>query len=676
MENLGTLAILVAFCLAVYSAVASLVAYKAKNQFLQVSAERSTYATWFLLTVAGGLLLNALMQDDFRLSYVAQRSNRAMEWYYKLAAWWGGQEGSLLFWNWILATYTVVVAWMNRFKFRAMMPIVLFILAATQAFFLSLIVFEAQPFQVLTQGGPTPIAVPDGNGLNPLLQYWSMVIHPPFLYLGFVGFIVPFAFAMGHLVTKTPGDAWIHTTRRWSLVTWMFQTTGIILGAGWAYVVLGWGGYWAWDPVENASFLPWLTATAFLHSVMMQEKKGMMKVWNMVLVSSTFFLCIFGTFLTRSGLVSSVHAFASSPVGPYFVWYLAIGVTATILLIVSRLDYLKTEQSLESVLSRESAFMFNNLVLVASCFSILWGTLFPKISEYVKNEVVSVGAPYFNKINIPLGLLLLFLTGVGPLIAWRRSSFEALKKAFLWPTILATLGTAALFVGGMRHVYALISLFLCMFVTGTILSEFIKGAGAIATKESLSWVRGVVELTHRNTRRYGGYIVHLGIVAMFVGFTGAAFNQSNFVEVGEGAEFPIAAYQVKVDKVVAGENENYSFIRSNLTVNKDGQFFANLNPERRVYKSQRQSTGEVAVHRTLSEDLYINFAGPSNDQNVNRFVIQAYTFPLVSWVWIGFWVVLFGSIICLIPAKTKLIYAKTEIVAQEGAAASEASLVR
>ncbi len=311
-----------------------------------------------------------------------------------------------------------------------MMPYVTAVLMVTLGFFLMLITFVVSPFQVL-MAGKGIIDAGDGQGLNPLLQYWTMVIHPPMLYLGYVGFTVPFAFALGSLITKQPGESWIHVTRRWTLVTWMFQTTGILLGAGWAYAVLGWGGYWGWDPVENASLLPWITATAFLHSVMMQEKKGMMKVWNMVLVSSTFFLCIFGTFLTRSGVVQSVHAFAQSPLGPYFVTFLAIFIAGVVYLILNRLDFLKSESQLESVLSRESSFLFNNLILLASCFAVLWGTLFPVITEAVIGEKVSVDAPFFNRVNIPIGLGLMLLTGVGPLIAWRKSSFESLKKSSL-----------------------------------------------------------------------------------------------------------------------------------------------------------------------------------------------------------------------------------------------------
>ncbi len=353
---------------------------------------------------------------------------------YKFASWWGGQAGSLLLWAWLLSLYSAIITFQNRRKFRDMMPWTVAILMFVQGFFNLLIAFIVSPFDVLVQGSGI-VDVGDGQGLNPLLQYWTMVIHPPILYLGYVGFTVPFAFAMASLITKQKGEEWIHTTRRWSVVTWFFQSTGILLGAGWAYAVLGWGGYWGWDPVENASLLPWLTSTAFLHSVIMQEKKGMMKVWNMVLVAATFFLCIFGTTLTRTGLVSSVHAFAQSPIGVYFFTFLAIGIAGTIYLILDRLEYLKTETRLESVLSRESTFLFNNLILVASCFSVLWGTLFPVISEAVTGEKISVDAPFFNKVNVPIGLFLLFLTGVGPLIAWRRSSVESLKRAFFWPTV-------------------------------------------------------------------------------------------------------------------------------------------------------------------------------------------------------------------------------------------------
>jgi cytochrome c-type biogenesis protein CcmF len=660
MENIGALSILLAFCFAVYAVVASVTGRLKKNSFLIVSGQRAVYSVWLLLTVAAGLLIYSLLTGDFRLAYVAAHTDSSMSKIYKFTAWWGGQEGSLLLWSWLLSTYSAVVVFMNRRKFRDMMPWVTSVLMVTETFFLSLIAFVLSPFGVL-QAGRGNIVDGVGQGLNPLLQYWTMVIHPPMLYLGYVGFTVPFAFALGSLITKQPGDAWIHTTRRWTIVTWLFQSAGILLGQGWAYAVLGWGGYWAWDPVENASLLPWITATAFLHSVMMQEKKGMMKVWNMVLISGTFFLCIFGTFLTRSGVVSSVHAFAQSPIGKYFVMFLAVGIAATVILILERLKYLKSEARLESVVSRESSFMFNNLILVASCFAVLWGTMFPVISEAVTGEKISVDAPFFNRINIPIGLALIFLTGVGPLIAWRRSSLESLKRAFLIPTIagLALIVLLAV-LGAYEHPYALVSFGLCMFVTATVLIEFWKGASAIRAKNGIGFIPAAIELTHRNTRRYGGYLVHMGIVFMFIGYTGAAFNQDITKEVAPGGNTDVGHYNLHIANIQSGENDTYAWQRLAVDVSRNGSALGTLFPERRLYKASQQPTSEVSIRRRLNEDFYINFAGLSADNR--RAVIQAYVFPLVSWIWIGFWVLAFGTIVCLIPNKVRLSYARTQVV--------------
>jgi cytochrome c-type biogenesis protein CcmF len=663
MENLGTLAILLAFCFAIYAVIGSVAGKLGRRPFLVLSAERAVYCVWALLTVAASLLVYSLIAGDFRLSYVAEHSNKSMELPYKFASWWGGQEGSLLLWAWLLSTYTSVLVFQNRRKFREMMPYVTAVLMTTEAFFLTLISFVEPPFKVL-MAGKGIVDAGDGQGLNPLLQYWTMVIHPPMLYLGYVGFAVPFAFAMGSLITKQPGDGWINTTRRWTLVTWMFQTTGVLLGAGWAYAVLGWGGYWGWDPVENASLLPWITATAFLHSVMMQEKKGMMKVWNMVLVSSTFFLCIFGTFLTRSGVVQSVHAFAQSSLGRYFVTFLAVGIAATLYLILNRLDYLKSEAQLESVLSRESSFLFNNLILLASCFAVLWGTLFPVITEAINGEKISVDAPFFNRVNIPIGLGLMLLTGVGPLIAWRKSSIESLKRAFFWPTVAGLALAAGLFAMGVRHFYALVSFALCTFVAVTVVIEFFKGALAIRGKEGQNIFAAMVELTHRNTLRYGGYLVHMGIVFMFIGFTGKAFDLDKTVQVSKGDKVNLGAYQLTIGPTESGKNENYSWDILNVGVMKNGSDLGTLRPERRLYFASRQPTSNVAIRRRLNEDLYLNFAGASNDGEGT--VLQSYVFPLVSWIWIGYWGVLIGTIICLIPSKSRLVYPRTEVVTVAG----------
>jgi cytochrome c-type biogenesis protein CcmF len=659
MENVASLAVLLAFCAAIYALLASVVGRIRRKPFLIVSGERAVYSVWALLTVSSGILVYALVTGDFRFSYVAQHSNHGMPLLYKFAAWWGGQEGSLLFWSWLLSTYSAVVVFTNRRKHRDMMPYVVGVLMFVQTFFLILNNFVVSAFKMLSLEGSIT-AVQDGNGLNPLLQYPAMAIHPPMLYLGYVGFTVPFAFAIASLITRQPGDAWIHTTRRWTLVTWLFQSTGVMLGMAWAYHVLGWGGYWGWDPVENASVLPWLSGTAFLHSVMMQEKKGMMKVWNIVLISATFLLCIFGTSLTRTGLVSSVHAFAQGPLGKYFFSFLAICIAGIAYLIVDRLQYLKSESELESVISRESSFLFNNLILLASCFAVLWGTLFPVISESISHEKIALEVGWFNKLMVPLGLFLLLLTGVGPLFAWRRTSWESLRRNFQWPGIASLVLVAALLAAGMRSFYALISFGFCLFVTLTVLMEFYRGGHAIAVKNNMNLLRATLELTHRNTRRYGGYLVHMGIVLIFIGFTGAAFNAKDVKEMNIGDTLKLGHYDLKMADLKEGENENYEWHRATVLVSRDGDVLGTLEPEKRFYKASRQGTSEVGVRPRLNEDLYLNFGGMSDDGT--RAVIQAYIFPLVSWIWIGGLVLIGGTLVCLVPSKVKMQYARTEVL--------------
>jgi cytochrome c-type biogenesis protein CcmF len=657
MENVGALALLLAFCISLYAIAASVVGTLKKKPFLVLSGERAVVGVWLLISTAAGILIYSMMTGDMRLAYVASHTNHAMPAFYKFAAWWGGQEGSLLFWSWILSTYGAVVVLTNRGRHRSLMPWVLAILSTVQVFFLILNAFVVSPFQVLAVD-KVITSVPDGMGLNPLLQYWAMVIHPPMLYLGYVGFVVPFAFAMASLITKAPGESWIHTTRRWTIVTWLFQGTGVMLGSAWAYHVLGWGGYWMWDPVENASLLPWLAATAFLHSVMMQEKKGMMKVWNMVLIASTFFLCIYGTFLTRSGIISSVHAFAESPIGKFFVLFLAMGIAATVWLILDRLDYLKSESELESVVSRESSFLFNNLILLASCFAVLWGTMFPVLSEKFSTEKISLDAVWFNRLMVPIGLFLLFLTGVGPLFAWRRTSMESLRKNFQWPGIGMLVVVAALYAGGMRYPYSVISLGLCFFVTATIVLEFTRGAGAINEKTKVGLVPAMIELTHRNTRRYGGYIVHMGMVLMFIGWSGHPFNQTAVGEVDKGDTMRVGAYTLRVADLTSSESPDYQEETAILEVSKNGQSLGTLEPSRRFYKVAQQATAEIALRSRLNEDLYINYAVRTG----NKATLQAYVFPLVSWIWIGVLTLIGGTFVCLIPSKVARSYPRTEVV--------------
>ncbi len=659
MENIGALSVLLAFCLVVFAIIAAVAGKYAHRPFLLVSAERAVYAVWSLLTAAAAILVTLLIQGDYRLAYVASHTDKAMPAIYKFTAWWGGQEGSLLLWSWLLATYSALVVYTNRRKFRAMMPIVIGIMMTVLGFFVGMITFVASPFQVLMAGRGV-IDVGDGSGLSPLLQWWTMAIHPPFLYLGYVGFTVPFAFAMASLITRQPGEGWIHTTRRWAIVTWLFQSTGILLGMGWAYTVLGWGGYWGWDPVENASLMPWITATAFLHSVMMQEKKGMMKVWNMVLVSATFLLSILGTTLTRTGLVASVHAFAQSPVKPYFTTFLITATVLTAFAIIKNLPYLKSELKLESVVSRESSFLFNNLILLASCFAVLWGTLFPVVMEAISGEKETIDAPYYNRVNVPIALFLIFLTGVGPLIAWRKSSLNSLRRSFTAPTIAGCLVIIVLAASGIHQVAPLISFGLCAFVLASIAGEFWKGSRAIQAKEHLPLPRAVFELTWRNTRRYGGYLVHMGIVLMFIGFTGSAFNQHETRNLGLNESLRFGHYDLKLLSVNDSETPDYQFSHAVLSVSRDGAQIDQLDPEVRLYKSSQQQSSIIGIRRRLNEDLYVNYSGVSPDNT--KAIFQMYIFPLVSWIWIGYWVLLFGTLICLIPGKVRLQYARTEVI--------------
>ena len=652
METIGGFALCLALVLTVYALVASVAGVLQRKERLQYSAYRAVAAVCALVTTSALILLYSLLTNDFRLAAVAGHSNRAMPWFYKLTALWSGQEGSLLLWSWILSGYAMVAVWFNREKHRSMMPYVVATLAVVQIFFLILNVFIANPFQLLAvnRGGEMLVQGPlDGNGLNPLLQYPAMAIHPPMLYLGYVGFTVPFAFAMATLITRQAGERWIETTRRWTMVTWLFLSIGVLLGARWAYAVLGWGGYWGWDPVENASLLPWLTGTAFLHSVMMQEKRGMMKVWNMVLVFATFFLCIFGTFLTRSGVVSSVHAFAQSAIGPYFVGFLGAGILISGWLLLERLDYLKSNQQLDSLVSRESSFLFNNLLLLAACFSVLWGTLFPVITEAVQGVKISVGAPFFNRVNIPIGLLLLFLTGVGPLFAWRRTSLASLRKNFLIPGVLALAVGAGLFALGVRGFYPQVSLILCAFVTMTIVMEFYRGSRVISQKAGLRLPAAAYTLTLRNTRRYGGYIVHFGMVLIFVGITGAAFNTEREQEMAVGDRLELGAYRFQLQELRDSDNPNYAAEHAALALYRGDKMLGVMHPERRFYKSSRQATTEAAIRPRLSEDLYVIYAGRTGEEQ--RAVITVHRYPLVNWIWVGGFVLLLGTLIALVPSR-------------------------
>jgi cytochrome c-type biogenesis protein CcmF len=652
VATFGNLCLTIAFAFGAYAVVALFAGWRLQKQALVKSGERAVYAFSGFVTLAVLGLLYLLVKSDFSIEYVASITNRDMPLYYKLAALWGGQAGSLLFWTWIIAIYSAVVAWRSRMRRSDLIPVALGVMSVTGLFFLSLNIFAENPFRVIAMSHPgsagmVAFSPPDGNGLNPLLQHPVMVIHPPILYLGYVGMVVPFAFAMAALLTRELGNAWITLIRRWTLVAWGLLGCGIILGGKWAYMELGWGGYWAWDPVENASLMPWLTGTAFLHSVIVQEKKDMLKVWNVVLIIATYLLVIFGTFLTRSGVVSSVHAFAQSSIGIFFVSYIALAAALCTWLIFSRLEYLKSENQLDSVVSRESSFLFNNLVFLGACFAVLWGTIFPVISEAVQGEKISVGAPFFNKINIPVGLFLLFLTGVGPLLAWRKSSMKSLRKNFFWPLAAATVLAIPLFLLGVRSIYALMSLYLCIFVTITIVSEFYRGVRARHRAHGEAFHEALFRLIGKNKRRYGGYIVHFGIILIFLGFTGNAFNQEKQGQVKAGESIVIGEYDLVCEKIEDGRTPLYDWLTATLSVSYKGRPIGTLVPEKRFYHASEQPTSEVALRSTPVEDLYVVFAGMSDDNE--RAVIQIFLNPLVMWVWIGAIVLAAGTVVCILP---------------------------
>ncbi len=618
------------------------------------TARRAGIAAFVAVTAAAFALVWSVFTNDFSITYIMEHSNRALPAAYKFAALWSGQEGSLLLWCWLLATYGFVL----RLRHKTDVKLYAYagtILAGIQVFFLAVVNFAAPPFALLKGSLPA-----DGNGLNPLLQYPEMVIHPPMLYLGYVGFSVPFAFALGALMMRYPGEKWIKITRTWTMVTWLFLTGGIFLGMHWAYAVLGWGGYWGWDPVENASFMPWLTGTAFLHSVMMQEKRGMMKSWNVWLIFSTFLLTLLGTLLTRAGLVSSVHAFAQSSIGTWFMVFMGIVLAVCIFTYILQRNHLQAEHQLESLVSRESSFLFNNLVLLTACFVILWGTLFPILSEYVEGSKVTVGAPFYNRVAIPIGLFLLFLTGVGPLLPWRSTSLRAVRRNFVVPIIALWAMVIVCFAAGVRpwkdgafdpgNFYAMIAFALSASVMAAILSEFFRGAGVISRQTGKNLAASMYLLTRRNTRRYGGYIIHIGVVIVVIGLAGAAFNRNTEQELALHDKMSVGPYTLECVGFTQDSNANYNSDYALLDVYRNGKKQFQMAPEKRVYLASQQPQTMVAVHSVPSWDLYVVYEGTNPD--TGQPIIKAFLNPLVSWIWAGVVLIVLGTFVALVPSLT------------------------
>jgi len=646
MNEIGYAALLLAFVSTGYGTVASIVGARTGRWEYVKSAERAVYAYCASVSVAGFALFYALLSSDFSNEYVYQYTSLDLSWFYKASAFWAGNSGSMLLWLLILGIFGAIVIRQNRTKNRELIPYVISIISFIGFFFALL---------MLTSEGSNPFAeipvsfVPEnGAGLNPMLENPGMVVHPVTLYLGYVGFAIPFAFAMGALVTKRLGDTWIRSTRRWTLIAWFFLSIGNLVGAWWAYVTLGWGGYWAWDPVENASFMPWLVGTAFLHSVMIQEKKDMLKVWNMVLIIMTFVLTIFGTFLTRSGIISSVHSFGQGSLGPYFLAFIGLTLVLSLNLLFSRLDHLKSRNELDSFISRESSFLLNNLILVGMAFTVLWGVLFPILSEAVTGDKITVGPPFFDQVMAPIGLVLMFLVGICPLIAWRRATLANLGKNFMYPGSVALATLVVLLAMGMRHVYALISFTLVAFVLATIILEFARGTWVRRQMSGQNLLSALASLTWRNKRRYGGYTVHLGIVLILVGVTGSyAFKQEVQETLTPGDTVAVGEYELTYQDFSTYDTSEKRVGTAEFSLTEDGQPLGVVRPVREFYFLKDQPWTRVDRHSTLSRDVYVSLLQYSGEGEEIK--VQVDINPLINWLWIGGFVVALGALIAMWP---------------------------
>ncbi len=647
----GSVAMNLAFGFSILTVLTLFLYNKNGDERLFLTGQRLALGISFFVFLATFILAYQLVQSNFDIDYVARYTSLETPVVYKISALWAGQSGSLLFWLFILSIYTTIVILQNQQKHNSLMPWVIITLAIVQMFFLVLTNYVTNPFK------PTDadFIVSNGNGLNPLLQNVTMATHPPTLYLGYVGFSVPFGFAISAMINRDTSPLWIQSIRRWALVSWLFLSIGIILGGWWAYRELGWGGYWAWDPVENASFMPWLTATAFVHSIIIQEKKDMLRVWNMALIIITFTLCIFGTFLTRSGVMSSVHSFTGSSLGPIFLTFVFSIMIVSFGMMYFRRNDLRSTKKMESFTSRESGFLFNNMVFVVMCFAVFWGTLFPVFSEAIRGTKITVGPPFFNQINIPIGLILLALTGIGPLLAWRKTGKKILIRNFTFPIITGLIVAILLLIIGLRGA-VVISFSLGAFVTATITTEFTRGIQARRKKFNESIITALIKIVSKNRSRYGGYVVHLGIVFMFVGFTGHAFDQEKEFSLKVGESNHVAGYNFKLIQMSETERPNhYAWISDLRVTNDEGKFVTNLHPEKRIYfhrnpdPNRRQPHSELDIYTTMNRDIYSIFSGVDSENSVA--FIKIMVNPLVQWVWLGGYILVFGTIVALWPRK-------------------------
>jgi len=641
----GTGALLVALVLALYGAVAAAVGGRRGRPALVESAQHAALGVFALLTAAVLLLIYAFLTFDFSVRYVANNTNLGTPFYYRITALWGALEGSIVLWAWLVSIYTLIVILRHRTSARQLYPWVLTVMLTVVAFFL---VVMTMPAPVFSRMMPVPA---DGRGLNPLLEDSGMITHPVALYLGFTGFTVPFAFAVAALVTGRVGDFWITTTRRWTIVAWYFLSLGLLIGGWWSYHVLGWGGYWAWDPVENAAFMPWLTGTALLHSVMIQERRRMLRLWNLALVMLTFSLTLFGTFLTRSGVIASVHAFTQGSIGVFFLSFLALVVLVGLGLLAWRWDTLGAQGELDSVVSRESAFLLNNVLLVAATFTVFFGTVFPLLSEAVRDVKVSVGAPFFNQVNVPLFLSLIFLMGVGPLIAWRRASLENLRRNFLWPIVIGVTAAALFRLLGVRSILAVVTLALTVFVASTIGVDLVRATRARRAmgERALPALGG---LLLRHNRRYGGFVVHLAILVVAVGVTGSqAWSVHTETTLKRGEHTELGGYRIRFDGLRESQESNHGKVTGTFTVVNGRAAGAVLEPAKKFYPQEQSPIAYVDYRLGLVDDIYLvlgDFARDGTSATV-KFQVNR----MVSWIWIGGLVLTLGTVLAVLPERRK-----------------------
>ena len=664
MSIVGRTALLLALAGALYVVVMALGSRRPGRRAWERSAERGVYGVWVFTTLAVLTMWAALLGDDFSLRDVAGYSSTTLGTGYKITALWGSQAGSLLLWAWLLSCYSALCVWLNRHRNRQLMPVVMAVLMGIAVFFLSVLSFVTSPFDTLAT------APAEGRGLNPLLQNVYMQIHPPLLYLGYVGLSVPFAFAIAALVTRKLDTSWLTSVRRWTIVSWIFLALGIMVGAKWAYETLGWGGYWAWDPVENAAFMPWLVATAFLHSVMVQERRGMLKVWNMVLVILTFCLCLFGTFLTRSGIIASVHAFGESTLGPYFLVFIIIVALGSVGLLVTRLPLLRSQHSLESYLSREAVFLFNNLLLVGLAFAVFWGTMFPILSEAARGERITVGQGFYEQVATPIAIALLVLTGVGPLIAWRKASPAQLRRRFVVPLVIAACSAPVLLLGtDLASNWRASAIAVAgVFVVSCIVGEFWRGTRVRHALGGVSWPGALISMVGRNRRRYGGYIVHLAVVILFVGLAGSkGFATQADIAIKEGQHATVDHYTLVNEGSTRDVNAHRTQIAVRVGVYKGTDRIATLYPGAKQFAVDGTRASKVAIRSRPDADLYLVLTQlePSGVARISVFVN-----PLVAWIWFAGVLIAAGGILAAWPGRPRTLPESVVSPASDGPAAA------